>query len=172
MQKLLLLSLLAALACLTAFQTNRSIFVRSLGLFVILAATLLQELQFKAHPNLVLIVCFAILTGLGFASDYYSATLRTWYFRVSEQAIWGLMIGGFIGAVLIGLAPIPIFRTIFMFLFGSLLGGLIGELRARGFRSVPQLGKAVLGTFVGVFGMSVKLLLGIEMVHWFLIFNG
>jgi len=170
-QQLLLLSLLAALACLTVFQTNRSIFVRSLGLFVILAAELVQEFELSRQPNLGLAVFMLCLVGLGFASDFYSATLRTWYFRVSEQAIWGVLIGGFVGALLTGLMPFAIFQTTFMFLFGSLIGGLIGELRARGFRSVPQLGKAVLGSFVGVFGMSVKLLLGIEMAYWFLILH-
>lgn len=171
MKYLLLLSLLAALACLTLFQTNRSIYVRSLGLFLILAAALVQEFQLKTAPNLILIALMGLMLVLGFASDYYAASLRTWYFRVSEQAIWGVWIGGIIGALLFGLIPSRMFQTVFLFLFGSLIGALVGEVRTRGFRSFPQISKAVLGAFAGVFGMSVKLLLGIEMAYWFLIFR-
>lgn len=171
MRYLLLLSLLAALACLTVLQTKRSIFLRSLGLFVILGAEVAKQILIYNSLQPLVLGGMVVMAGLGFASDFYAASLRTWYHRVSEQAIWGVMIGGFIGALLIGLAPYALFRTIFMFLLGSLLGGLIGELRARGFRSAPQLVKATLGSFAGVFGMSVKLLLGLEMVHWFLIFS-
>ncbi|MEZ0373652.1 MAG: DUF456 family protein [Candidatus Sericytochromatia bacterium] len=161
---LLCLILLAALACLILFQTNRSIYVRSLGLFLILAAELIKEFQI-GNINPLLITAMGLMLVLGFASDYYSASLRTWYFRVSDQAVWGLVIGGFIGIVLS-----VVFPTLLPFLFGSLLGALIGEIRARGFRSAAQISKATLGTFAGVFGMSVKLLLGIEMVYWFVMF--
>lgn len=166
---LLLVSLLVALVCLTLFQTNRSIYVRSLGLFMILAAELVKQFQLgKAEPNILAIIAIGAMLVLGFASDYYSATLRTWYFRVSDQAVWGLVIGSFIGIILTGIVLIP---TLMPFLVGAVLGALIGEARARGMRSMAQLTKATLGTFAGVFGMSVKLLLGMEMAYWFLIFN-
>lgn len=158
------LILLAALACLTVFQTNRSIYVRSMGLFLILATTLAFQLQSDTGINLGLIMGMGALLVLGFASDYYAASLRTWYFRVSDQAIWGLIIGGFLG-----LFFSSSFNTLSPFIVGSIVGAMIGEIRASGFRSFPQIGKATLGTFAGVFGMSVKLLLGIEMVYWFLI---
>lgn len=164
---LLYLVLIAALVCLTLFQTNRSIFVRCLGLFLILAAELVYQFQTQPQqPNLLLIVMMVMMLGLGFASDYYSASLRTWYFRVSDQAIWGLVIGGMIGIIVS-----MIFPTLLPFLLGSLIGALIGEGRARGMRSFSQLSKATLGTFAGIFGMSVKLLLGIEMSYWFMMFQ-
>lgn len=169
MTALLLLTLLVALVCLTLFQTNRSIYVRSLGLFMILAAELVQQFQSsQAEPNILAIVAIGAMLVLGFASDYYSASLRTWYFRISDQAVWGLVIGGFIGILLTGIVLIP---TLMPFIVGSLLGALIGEGRARGMRSIVHLTKATLGTFAGVFGMSVKLLLGMEMAYWFLLFN-
>ena len=158
------LILLAALACLTVFQTNRSIYIRSIGLFLVLATTLAYELQSDLAINMGLIIGMGVLLLLGFASDYYAASLRTWYFRVSDQAVWGLIIGGFLGLFLASS-----FSTLLPFILGSLVGAMIGEIRAKGFRSFPQIGKATLGTFAGVFGMSVKLLLGIEMVYWFLI---
>ncbi len=158
------LILLAALACLTVFQTNRSIYIRSLGLFLILASTLAFELQSDNVINLGLIIGMSVLLILGFASDYYAASLRTWYFRVDDQAIWGLIIGGFLG-----LFFSSSLSSLLPFIVGSLLGAMIGQIRAKGFRSFPQIGKATLGTFAGVFGMSVKLLLGIEMVYWFLL---
>ncbi|PKL80448.1 MAG: hypothetical protein CVV27_00325 [Candidatus Melainabacteria bacterium HGW-Melainabacteria-1] len=163
---LLYLILIASLVCLTLFQTSRSIYVRSLGLFMILGVALIHQFQHDL-PNLGLIVVMGLMLVLGFASDYYAASLRTWNFRVSDQAIWGLVIGGFVGIFMMVLFP-----TMLPFLLGSLLGAMIGEGRARGFRSASQLTKATLGAFAGVFGMSTKLLLGIEMIYWFLNFSG
>lgn len=180
---LLYLIVITALVCLTLFQTNRSIYIRSAGLFLILAAELVLQFQLKAEsvpraaleagasfstdPNLILIVLMAMMLVLGFASDYYSATLRTWYFRVSDEAIWGLMIGGFIACPIMFI----LFPTILVFLVFCLLGAMIGELRSRGFRSLGQIVKATIGTFAGVFGMATKLLLGIEMAYWFVNFR-
>jgi len=163
---LLNLILISALACLLIFQTNRLIFVRSMGLFLILAVGFVFEAQFSETPNLGLITALSVLLVLGFATDYYAASLRTWYFQVSDQALWGVVIGGFLGLFLLSLFP-----SLLPFMLGSLLGALIGELRARGFRSVPQLSKAMLGAFAGVFGMSAKLLLGMEMIYWLLLFR-
>lgn len=166
MKPLLLLCLLAALACLTTFQTNRSIYVRSLGLFLILGVTLVSELQTPGPMDLILVIAMSTVVVLGFASDYYAASLRTWYFRASDQAAWGLVIGSFIGLLMNRLFP-----SLLLFLLGSLIGAMIGEIRARGMRSATQLGKAVLGTFAGVYGMSLKLLLGMEMTYWYLFFG-
>lgn len=166
MEHILYLILVTALVCLTTFQTNRSIYVRSLGLFLILAVALIYEFQFSTVPKLLLIIAMSVLLVLGFATDYYSASLRTWYFRVSDQSIWGLIIGGFVGLLFSSLYP-----TLLPFLLGSLIGALVGEIRVKGFLSVPRLTKVTLGTFAGVFGMSAKLLLGMEMIYWFLIYK-
>jgi uncharacterized protein YqgC (DUF456 family) len=165
-QTILYLILITALVCLTTFQTNRSIYVRSLGLFLILAAALIYEFQFSSPPNIILIVAMSVLLVCGFATDYYSASLRTWYFRVSDQSIWGLIIGGFVGILFSGLFP-----SLLPFILGSLIGAFVGEVREKGFRSVPRVTKVTLGTFAGVFGMSAKLLLGMEMVYWFLLYK-
>lgn len=166
MLSLLYLILIAAVVCLIVFQTNRSIFVRSTGLFLILAAGFMIQFQFRETPRFDVILALCLFLVLGFATDYYAASLRTWYFQVSDQAVWGLMIGSFVGLFMHSLFP-----SLLPFLSGALLGALIGEVRARGFRSGPQLGKAVMGTFAGVFGMSAKLLLGMEMIYWLLIFR-
>lgn len=164
MIKLFYLLMMAAVVCLITFQTNRSIYVRSLGLFLLMALILSADIQ--TGLNWLLVIGSAVFLTLGFASDFYSASLRTWFFRVSDQAIWGLIIGGFVCGALINWIP-----SLLPFVIGSLLGALVGEIRSKGFRSFTQIGKAVLGTFGGVFGMSTKLLLGLEMINWFLIFH-
>lgn len=161
MLSLLYLVLIAAVVCLVVFQTNRSIFVRATGLFLILAVAFILQFQFQEAPRFDTLLMLCLLLVLGFSTDYYAASLRTWYFQVSDQAIWGLMIGSFIGLFLQGA-----FQSLMPFIVGSLLGSALGEIRARGMRSAPQLGKAMAGTFAGVFGMSAKLLLGLEMIYW------
>lgn len=165
MLNLLYLILMAAVVCLVVFQTNRSIFVRATGLFLILAVAFVLQFQFRDVPRFDVLLALCLFLVLGFSSDYYAASLRTWYFQVSDQAIWGLMIGSFIGLFMHGVFP-----SLLPFMVGALLGAVIGEIRARGMRSAPQLGKAMAGTFAGVFGMSAKLLLGLEMIYWLLIF--
>lgn len=160
------LLMLAALAGLTLLQTNRSMVVRSLGLLVILAVTVAYQLQAPGGLKPLLLAVMLLLCGLGFASDYYAASLRTWFFRVSSQAFWGLVIGGMIGLVFMNM-----FFSLAPFILGSLLGAAIGEMRERGFRSFTQVFKAMLGTFAGAFGMSLKLLLGIEMVYLFILYK-
>lgn len=154
--------MLTALVCLTTFQTNRSIYIRSLGLFLIFAASLVFQFQLSKALNLNLMIALSVLLVLGFASDYYSASLRTWFFRVSTKAVWGFVIGGFIGLLLASAG------TLIPFILFSLLGALIGEIRARGMPSFQHAIKVMLGSFAGVFGMSAKLLIGMEMVFWFL----
>lgn len=160
---LLNLAVIAALACLVFFQTNRSILIRSAGLLVILAAELVFSFQASAMPNIGFLIAMTCLFALGLASDYYMATLRTWSFRTSEQTVWGLGIGGFIACPIM----FYLFPSILIFLVFSVVGAIIGDIRANGYRSVNQLFKSTVGTFVGVFGLSTKLLMGIEMAYWF-----
>ncbi|PIQ25523.1 hypothetical protein COW36_20985 [bacterium (Candidatus Blackallbacteria) CG17_big_fil_post_rev_8_21_14_2_50_48_46] len=162
MKALLLLTLIAALFCLLLFQTSRSIFVRSAGLFIILACAFVWELQIRAIPHYGLLVLISILMALGFASDYYSASLRTWYFRVSEAALWGVVIGSFAGGFILWM----LLGSIGGLITGSLLGAVIGEFKARGVLSFKQGLKTALGACAGVFGMSAKLMFGLEMVFW------
>jgi uncharacterized protein YqgC (DUF456 family) len=160
----LLLMLLAAPFCLLFFQTNRSIFVRSAGLFLIMACGFLWELQVLPEPNYGVLVLLAVLMAVGFASDYYSASLRTWYFRVAEESLWGVVIGSFIGGFILWM----FWGSIGGMIVGSLIGALIGEIKAKGFISTRQVLKATLGACAGVFGMSAKLMFGLEMIYWIL----
>lgn len=160
----LLLMLAAALFCLIFFQTNRSIFVRSAGLFLIMACGFVWELQLSPEPHYLLLILLAVLLAMGFASDYYSASLRTWYFRVAEESLWGVVIGSFVGGFILWM----FLGSIGGMIVGSLLGALIGELKAKGFVSFRQVTKATLGACAGVFGMSAKLMFGLEMVYWIL----
>lgn len=160
---LLLLLLLLAIGSLVYLQNNRLLVARSFGLLIILGVMLFVYFSGMTplHPFQMGLVLF--LAALGFASDYYSASLRTWYFRVSDTSLWGIVIGSFIGLMMWSFTS-----TLSGFLIGSLLGALIGEIKARGFRSFRQVLKATLGACAGLFGMSLKLILGLEMLYWLL----
>lgn len=160
--------LAASLFCLLFFQTNRSIFVRSAGLFLIMACGFVWEFQLAAAPNYLLLSVLGVLLALGFASDYYSASLRTWYFRVAEESLWGVVIGSFIGGFILWM----FLGSIGGMIVGSFLGALIGEIKAKGFVSFRQVMKASLGACAGVFGMAAKLMFGLEMVYWILMTAG
>lgn len=159
MTKLMLLILLVAMLSLIMLQTNRSIVMRSFGLFLIFACALLNYVGVASHYLPKLLYLGALL-AIGFMSDYFAASLRTWYYRVSPEALWGIVIGGVIGFLVFQYVT-----NITGFLLFSILGALIGELRAKGYRSFRQLMKSTFGACAGLFGMSLKLLLGMEMIY-------
>lgn len=99
---------------------------------------------------------------MAFASDFYSASLRTWYFRVSDSALWGTVIGGFLG----GFFSWVTVYTLSGFIVGSFLGAFIGEVKTRGMGNLKQLLKSSTGAVTGFFGMAMKLLLGLEITFW------
>lgn len=157
---LLLLLVLLAIGSLVYLQNNRLLVARCFGLLILTGVMLFLILSGMAPMAPVHIGLLLLLAGLGVASDYYSASLRTWYFRVSDTSLWGIVIGSFIGLMLWSFT-----HTLSGFLIGSLVGALIGEIKARGFRSFRQVAKATLGACAGLFGMSLKLVLGLEMVY-------
>ena len=162
---LLYLIFIAGLVCLTYLQTSRSIYVRSSGLFLMLGAALFYGLQLP-EPPIVLWVILSACTAPGFLSDFYTATLRTWYFRVSDEVFWGMIIGGMIGVFFLPMAP-----SLLFFLLGSWIGAMIGYIRSGRTFSIPLIFKACTSAFTGTFGMALKLLMGMEMTYWFIYFT-
>lgn len=162
---LLYLIFLAALVCLTYLQTSRSIYMRCLGLFLMLGAALFYSLQQSTFP-VTLMVILGLCALAGFLSDYYAATLRTWHFRVSNEVFWGMIIGGMIGVFFLPMAP-----SLLFFLLGSWIGAMISYIRSGREFSIPLIFKACTSAFTGSFGMALKLLMGMEMTYWFLYFT-
>lgn len=162
---LLYLFFIAGLVCLTYLQTSRSIYMRCLGLFLMLGVALFYSLQQPVFPvTMMVILCLCALAG--FLSDFYAATLRTWHFRVSNEVFWGMIIGGMIGIFFLPMAP-----SLLFFLLGSWIGAMIGYIRSGRTFSIPLIVKACISAFTGSFGMGVKLLMGMEMTYWFLYFT-
>lgn len=163
---LLYLIFIAGLVCLTYLQTSRSIYVRCSGLFLMLGTALFYALQRPQFP-IALMVIAGLCTAIGFFSDFYAATLRTWSFRVTDQVFWGMVIGGMIGFFFSALAA----PSLFFFLLGSWVGAMIGYMRSsRGFSFSAML-KSCVSVFTASFGMGLKLLMGMEMTYWFIFFT-
>ena len=161
MKTLLLLTLAAALPCLIIFQTSTRLLIRSAGLFLIVSCALIWHFQVSTRPDDGYLLWLLVLLMLGVASDFYVASLRTWGVRVSDAAIWGLVWGGFIG----GFMLLMYLGSIGGILLGALVGALLGEIKERGFLPWQQLCKAAIGACAGAFGMSLKLLFGLEMIQ-------
>lgn len=161
MENLFWLLAIVAIFCLIFLQTNRSLYVRSSGLFLLMATAALSHFN-SGHPIMPVVVLCAVLMLAGFASDFYSATLRTWYFRVSDTALWGSIIGGFIG----GFFSWVTLNTFGGFILGCFIGAFFGEIKNKGFGGFGPLMRATIGAVTGLFGMSFKLLMGAEMAVW------
>ena len=101
MKTLLLLTLAAALPCLVIFQTSTRLLIRSAGLFLILTCALIWHFQVSQAPDDLRLFGLLVLLLIGVASDVYAPSLRTWGFRVSFSALWGVVWGSFLGGFLL-----------------------------------------------------------------------
>lgn len=94
-----------------------------------------------------------------FAVDYLAGAVGTQRFGGSKQALWGSIIGAFVG--LFALGPLGI-------VLGPFIGAVLGEMLSG--RPLPQACKVGFGSIVGLVGGTlVKLLVEIVMIIWFLI---
>lgn len=130
-----------------------------------LGAAIFYGLQLP-EPPITLWVILGLCTLVGFLSDFYAATLKTWHFRVSNEVFWGMIIGGMVGVFFLPMAP-----SLLFFLIGSWIGAMIGYIRSGREFVIPLLIKACTSAFTGTFGMAFKLLMGMEMTYWFIYFT-
>lgn len=160
--------MLISIFMLIFLQTSRSIYFRTMGLFIILVTIVIfyAGLHFPVRSFYVIGISL-VLSVLGFLSDFYSATLRTWFFRVSSSASKGATYG-----TLIGIMFIPIafgLNVAHGLLIGTLIGSFIGEMRVYGNeKSLKRMSKSTLGTVTGFYGMATKIIFGVQMVDIFI----
>ena len=145
-------------------QTSRSILIRTGGLFLIEGSIILSSTFNQSKEELIFIVIVTSLLGfLGFLSDYYSASLRTWFFYVSRQSIKTTFFG-----IIFCLILFSFFISggiALSLLVGTLFGSIIGELREIQGKDFNRIIKSVLGTVIGLYGMATKILIGLVMVE-------
>ena len=148
-------------------QNSRSIYLRVLGLIIIFLTAVLHYVFNGFTSNAPYILTGISLLGLcGILSDIYSATLRTWYFSVANSSMIATTYGIMIAILVLPLLGINIAHAL---IIGTLLGSLVGEIKAYGRNKSPvRVMKSVLGTTVGLYGMAIKILIGIEMIDIFL----
>lgn len=163
--------LFASIFLLVFLQTSRSLFLRSLGLFMIMTGITGYYVINGFSARSPYILGFTLLFGvLGFLSDYYSATLRTWFFGVSNTSIMHSLYG-----TMIAIFFIPLIFNLNLahaVLIGTLIGSLVGEIRtnSRG-KPASRIMKSMLGTVVGLYGMATKILVGIQMIDIILLYQ-
>jgi hypothetical protein len=169
--------LFASVFLLVFLQTSRSILVRSLGLILIITSiTGYYIISGFTNVSLLVLLLITPLGVLGFFSDLYSATLRTWFFKVSSysmmHAIYGSMLCIFFIPWLIFLPAIFRFNLASSILVGTIVGSLVGELRSTPrAKSASRVMKSILGTVVGLYGLTTKILFGMIMINIILIFH-
>lgn len=163
------LLLLGGIAAIVFLQNSRSIFVRCIGIFLILITITLYKAQNGINDIDIIAVGISLVYAiLAFLSDFYSPTLRTWYFSVSKDT---MRITFF--SILFSLLFLPLafkFTTVPSLLIGTMIGPIIGEIKA-GKKSVSRILKSVFGTLTGLYGMGLKVLLGLLMIDEFLFEN-
>lgn len=159
------LLLLGGLISIIFLQNSRSIFVRSIGLLVIFLTIAFHKIQLGFNNedilSWILIVLFSVS---GFLADFYSATLRTWFYSVSSRTMRITYYG-----IMLGLLFLP--RAFGMgiassLIVGTMIGALIGELSTQTVhtRSVSRATKSVFGVLIGLYGMGIKVLIGLMLI--------
>jgi uncharacterized protein YqgC (DUF456 family) len=159
---------LVGLITIVFSQNSRSIFIRLSGLILVFVTAILGEFTLGINENNILELILMITFGVsGILSDYYSATLRTWFFSVSARTMMITQYG-----ILLGLLFFPSAFGMGLtssLLFGTMLGAFIGELSSQTIynRSISRALKSMLGTVIGLYGMGTKVLLGLMIVNLF-----
>ncbi len=156
---------LGGLITIVFSQNSRSIFIRLSGLILVFVVAILSQVKFGVSENNIIELLLIIILGIsGILSDYYSATLRTWFFRVSAKTLMFTQYG-----IMLGLLFLPsAFRMglTSSLLLGTILGAFIGELSSQTVhnRSISRALKSTFGTVIGLYGMGTKVLLGLMIV--------
>lgn len=100
----------------------------------------------------------ALLTIFSYLIEFVASALGAREFGGSKRAMWGAILGGFIG----------MFMGVPGILVGPFVGAMLGELSLQ--RTLDQAGRAGFGTVVGLaLGIAGKLVIGISMIGLFLI---
>jgi hypothetical protein len=167
MYTITLLIILAGIISTLFLQTSRNIFLRNFGL-ILSSLMVLVSYSNNLNQDSILIISFCvILSLLGFLSDYYSATLRTWFFLVSNKTIIYTSYITFLSTFLISYIFNPGIANSIM--ISSLLGAIAGEFIAQGSKkNFRNLLKFSLGTLIGLYGLGIKVLFSIQIAEIFI----
>ena len=126
-----------------------------------------EVLAFGALARPERFVLPALLIGLIAVVDTNTATLRTWFYRASQDAV----MGAFVGAIIVGFVFAGSFgHGALGLLAGLFIGAMLGETRHNWFPrfNMGALLKVGAGTVMGVLGpVALKLLLGLVLIDNF-----
>lgn len=170
---LIYLLLLGGILSTIFLQNSRSIYIRCIGVFIILVTIIVNRLQDSSInndiPTLLLSSTYCLLA---FLSDSSSASLRTWYFGVSNETMQITFY-----SILFCLLFLPLafgFTVVPSLLLGTMIGTLIGEImtnKGKAKKNFSRILKSIFGTLIGLYGMGIKVLLGLLMIDTFLYGN-
>lgn len=109
------------------------------------------------YVGLWTLLLLALLTVLTYLIEFFSAALGAKKYGGSRRAMWGAVLGGFIG---IGFSIPGI-------ILGPFVGAVLGELSLQ--RTLDQASRAGFGTVIGMaMGIAGKLAIGLAMIGLFL----
>lgn len=109
------------------------------------------------YVGLWTLLLLALLTVLTYLIEFFAAALGAQKYGGSRRAMWGAVLGGFIG---IGFSIPGI-------ILGPFVGAVLGELSLQ--RTLDQASRAGFGTVVGMaLGIAGKLAIGLAMIGLFL----
>lgn len=104
------------------------------------------------------LLLLAVLTALTYLIEFVASALGVRKFGGSNRAMWGAVLGGFVG----------MFFNIPGIILGPFVGAVLGELSLQ--RTLDQASRAGFGTVIGLaLGIAGKLAIGMTMIGLFLI---
>lgn len=147
-------------------QKSREIFMRCLGVFMVFLSVISYYILINSFDYIVLTLT-AILTVLAFLSDKYLVTLRSWYLYVPHSNIRTIMYTLFFTVLFL---PIGFGVNIaHALVLGAFLGSIIASmLNTKTSKAPAFIIKSALGTVGGLYGVSLKLIIAIQIMDIFI----
>jgi len=162
-------TLVASLIGLIFLQNASSLFVRNIWLVTIWLGIFLYYFEKGFTTNSLVVISFSsVFILFGFLSDYYTATLKSWFFmaRVNERTIlYGMFVAILFLPVLIGI------NIVHGLIIGTFFGSIFADIKSYKIRhqSPDRILKNALGAICGYFGKATKVLLAMQVMDIFLI---
>jgi len=161
--------LLTSLIALIFLQNASSLLLRNVWLLTIWAGIFLYYFEKGFTTASIIVFSFSsLLIVLGFLSDYYIATLKSWFFMArvnSNTIIYGMMLGILFIPVLTGV------NLVHGLILGTFLGSIFADVKNIKIRNQTpsRILKNALGAICGYFGKGTKVLLVMQVIDIFLI---
>jgi hypothetical protein len=156
----------AGIVSIIFLQKSREIFLRCLGVFVVFLSILSYYILIDKFDYIVLSLT-GLLSILAFLSDKYLPTLRSWFLYVPQSNMRTIVYTLFFSSLFFPIAlEINIAHALIL---GAFLGSVIASIvNNKTSKNLVFIIKSALGTLGGFYGISLKLIISIQIMDIFI----